>query len=278
MNPDLPEKGKLIHILNALKLGDFTNELMIDKQDVVAKHALDGNDYLKILNPPQSYPAAMRAPDSMKWKEACDAEMKMMDKMGVWKVGDKPFNLIPIDLKWVFAYKKVDNEGNPLKYKEGLVAKGYNQREGIDYTETFAPTATFAGLQIMLTIVAHQNWPVHSFNITSAYLHSKIDSPVYFSLPTGYMCDARKRNQVLEAIKALYGTKQGASCWWKHFDPILKEIGSLASQYDQSLYFFRRQNDTIIIWLHSDDGGVTGSSEELLLEIAKKLKERLLIK
>lgn len=278
MNPDLPNKGRLNHILNALKLGDFTDEINIDKQDVAAKHALDGRDYLKILKPPQSYAAAMRASDSEKWKEACDAEMRMMDTMGVWKVVDKPSSLVPIDLKWVFAYKKVDDDGNPIKYKARLVAKGYNQREGIDYTETFAPTATFAGLRIMLTIAAHQNWPVHSFDITSAYLHSRIDSPIYFSLPTGYMCDARKKNQVLEAIKALYGTKQGARCWWKHFDSILKELGFSSSQYDQSLYFFRRGNDTIIIWLHSDDGGVTGSSEKILFEVAGKLKEKLLIK
>lgn len=278
LNHGPPNKGRLSHIINALKLGDFGTEVMIDRQDVAEKHALDGNDYLKILKPPQSYAAAMRAPDSLKWKEACDNEMKMMDTMGVWKVVDKPSNLVPIDLKWVFTYKEVDDEGNPIKYKARLVAKGYNQREGIDYNETFAPTATFAGLRIMLTIVAHQNWPVHSFDITSAYLHSKIDSPIYFSLPTGYMCDARKKNQVLEAIKALYGTKQGARCWWKHFDSILKELGFSLSQYDQSLYFFRRGNDTIIIWLHSDDGGVTGSSEGILLEVAKKLKDRLLLK
>lgn len=278
LNQNLPSKGKLDHILNALKIGNFTTETIIDRQDVAAKHALEGNDYLKILKPPQSYAEAMRAPDSDKWKEACETEMNMMDRMGVWKVVDKPMNLVPIDLKWVFTYKKVDDNGNPVKYKARLVAKGYNQCEGIDYTKTFAPTATFAGLRIMLTIAAHQNWPVHSFDITSAYLHSKIDSPVYFSLPTGYMCEARRKNQILEAIKALYGTKQGARCLWKHFDSILRELGFSSSQYDQSLYFFRRGSKTIIIWLHNDNGGVTGSSEKILFKLAKKLEEKLLIK
>lgn len=278
LNAKTHDKGNLAHIINAMKLGDFTDEIRLDKQDVAASHALTGEDYLKILKPPRSYAEAMRSEYSKQWQEACDAEMKMMNTMSVWKVVDKPDGLTPIDLKWVFAYKKMDDEGNPVRFKARLVAKGFRQREGIDYTEMFAPTATFAGLRIMLTIAAHQNWPTHSFDISSAYLHSDIDSRVYFSIPTGYMCEARKKNKVLEALKALYGTKQGARCWWKHIDTILVSLGFKSSQYDQSLYFYRRDNDTCIIWLHSDDGGVTASSERLLEEIHKALKQRLLIK
>lgn len=271
-------KGSLQHIINALKLGDFTEEIKLDRQDVAATHALSGDDYLKLLRPPRSYNEAMKSAEAMKWKEACDKEMEMMDKMKVWKVVDRPNGLVPIGLKWVFAYKQVDDNGNPIKFKARLVAKGFSQQEGINYTETFAPTATFAGLRIMLTIAAIKKWPVHSFDITSAYLHSAIDSKVYFSLPTGYLCEARKAKKILEAMKALYGTKQGARCWWKHFDSILTKMGFKCSQYDQSLYIYRRGSDTCIIWLHSDDGGVTGSSEELLFEISDKLKKDLLIK
>lgn len=230
------------------------------------------------MQPPRSYAEAMRLPDAEKWREACDAEMSMMSKMKVWKVVDKPQGLVPIDLKWVFSYKKIDDEGNPVRFKARLVAKGFKQKEGIDYQETFAPTATFAGLRILLTVAAVNRWPVHSFNITSAYLHSKIDSSVFFSVPTGYMCEVKKRNQVLEALKALYGTKQGARCWWKHIDAILVKMGFKSSQYDQSLYVYRRNGDTCIIWLHSNDAGVTGSSEELLKEIHDQLKQTLMIK
>lgn len=129
-----------------------------------------------------------------------------------------------------------------------------------------------------MVIAAIKRWPVHSFDITSAYLHSDIDLTVYFSIPTGYMGEARKKSQVLEALKALYGTKQGARCWWKHIDAILVNMGFKSSQYNQSLYIYWRGNDVCIIWLHSDDAGVTGSSEELLDEIHARLKEKLLIK
>lgn len=238
LNQSEPNKGSLKHIVKALRLGDFSTEVKIDGQDAAAHHALNDTDYLKILQPPKLYAEAMRSLDGPRWREACDSEMEMMKTMKVWQVVDKPDGLVPIGLKWVFTYKKFDDDGNPKKFKARLVAKGYSQKEGIDYTETFAPTATFPGLRIMLTVAAHQKWPVHSFDITSAYLHSDIDSTVYFSIPTGYMCDAKKKNQVLMALKALYGTKQGARCWWKHIHDILQNIGFVASQYDQSVYIF----------------------------------------
>lgn len=278
LNKEEPRKGSLDHVLNALKLGEFGDKVRIDSQDAAASHALRGDDYLKILQPPRSYAEAMRSPESERWKEACDAEMAMMNKMKVWNVVDKPRGLVPIDLKWVFSYKKVDDEGNPTKFKARLVAKGFKQKEGVDYQETFAPTATFAGLRILLTVAAVNNWPVHSFDITSAYLHSDIDSHVFFSIPTGYMCELRKKKKVLEALKALYGTKQGARCWWKHIDAILVGMGFNSSQYDQLLYVYRRAHESCIIWLHSDDAGVTGSSEELLDEVRDQLRAKLMIK
>lgn len=271
-------KGSLNRIINALQLGNFSTEVKLDSQDAAASHALGGNDYIKILQPPKSYAEAMRSPHLEQWRGACDAEMKMMEKMNVWEVVYKPAGLVSIGLKWVFTYKKVDDEGNPTKFKSRLVAKGYSQKEGMGYIKTFAPTATFPGLRIMLTIAAHQNWPVNSFDITSAYLHSDIDSAVYFSIPTGYLGEAKKKNQVLKALKALYGTKQGARCWWKHIHSILQALGFSVSQYDQSLYVYRRGSDTCIMWVHSDDGAVTGSSEALLDEIHSALEGKLLIK
>lgn len=151
---DGSKKGSLENIMNALTIGDFATELRIDKQDVAVSNALQDGDELKLLSPPQSYAEAMGSNKAEQWRVACDAEMNMMKTMNVWRVVDKPDGMVPIDLKWVFTYKKVDEQGNPVKFKACLVAKGFRQREGINYQETFAPTATFAGLRILLTIAA----------------------------------------------------------------------------------------------------------------------------
>lgn len=154
-NHDQPDKGSLQHIINTPKLGEFDEEVKLDMQDVATTHTLDRKDYLKLLKPPQSYAEAMRSADSGESRKECDAQMAMMEQMKVWKLVQKPEGLVPIDLKWVFNYKKVDNNGNPIKFKSRLVEKGFSQREGIEYTENFAPTATFAGLLIMLKPLPH---------------------------------------------------------------------------------------------------------------------------
>ncbi|KAG0143576.1 hypothetical protein CROQUDRAFT_661007 [Cronartium quercuum f. sp. fusiforme G11] len=86
------------------------------------------------------------------------------------------------------------------------------------------------------------------------------------------MNDARRRKQLLHALKASYGTKQGARCSWKHFEHMLKGLGFEPSQYDQSLYVLKRGRNLCLIWVHVDDGGVLGNSTRLqkLLHNASK--------
>lgn len=130
----------------------------------------------------------------------------------------------------------------------------------------------------MLALASRMNWPVHSFDVTSAYLHSDLTEKLYFKLPPGCLTQEREQGKVLEALKALYSTKQGARCWWKHFEAILKRLGFSASQYNQSLYVCRRGVDVCVIWVHVDDGAVMGSSVGLLKEILDELVKELKIR
>lgn len=131
LNVPTANKGSLNHIINSLKLGDFSNKIKLDKQDVSASVALDGNDYLKILQAPKSYAKAMRSEHGSMWKDACDTEMEMMATMSVWECVKKPDGLAPIGLKWVFTYKKFDDDSNHTKFKAQIVAKGYSQKEAL---------------------------------------------------------------------------------------------------------------------------------------------------
>lgn len=201
-----------------------------------------------------------------------------MEEMGVWKIIDRPADNNVLGLKWVFKFKQLDPSGRPIKFKARLVAQGFKQREGIDYDETFAPTACVASLRFLLTLAARMRCPVHSFDVTAAYLHSKITNKVYFKLPPCCMDKARKANKILEAVKALYGTKQGARFWWHHFEGILKKLGFQPSQFNQSLYVCRQGEDVCIVWVHVDDGAVTGSSVELLRKLANALTKDLKIR
>jgi hypothetical protein len=96
-----------------------------------------------IVNEPTTFEEATSC---NKWKAAMQKEYDALIKNGTWRLVDPPIGIKPIGSKWIYKSKyKVD--GSLDKHKERLVAKGYAQNEGIDYTETFAPTRNGALLE-----------------------------------------------------------------------------------------------------------------------------------
>lgn len=272
------DKGKISFIVNALKLGSFEGETAVSEEDKCVEEISNTVNISAPHKLPSTYQEAMKDRYAEQWRDAMKSELAAMDDMSVWRVVDPPTGVKTLGLRWVYTYKQLDALGMPIKFKARLVAQGFTQREGIDYQETFAPTATFASLRMLLALASRMRWPVHSFDVTSAYLHSDLDGKLYFKLPPGFMDEARAANKVLEALKALYRTKQGARCWWKHFEAILVKLGFVSSQYDQSLYVCRRGEEVCVIWVHVDDGAVMGSSVKLLDEISDALVKSLKIR
>ncbi|WAQ84739.1 hypothetical protein PtA15_5A312 [Puccinia triticina] len=176
--------------------------------------------------------------------------------------------------QWVFVEKRTA-DGKFIKLKARYVAKGYAQIAGVEFLDTFAPTATFVSLRLLLTIAAKCNWPVYSFDFVAAYLHLPIDEEIWvrppegLNVPKGYTCKLQK---------ALYGTKQAARCWWKHLQKKLKDLGYTPSQFDSSLYILQHSSHKGAIWVHVDDGVVLGSSDKILRQLEKDLQDCLEIK
>ncbi|MFS7897924.1 putative RNA-directed DNA polymerase [Helianthus anomalus] len=86
---------------------------------------------------PKSWKEAMK--DSS-WVEAMQEELQQFQKLGVWKLVEKPENYNKIGTRWVFKCKK-DDRGVVIRNKARLVVQGFRQIEGIDYNEVYAPVA-----------------------------------------------------------------------------------------------------------------------------------------
>ena len=89
-------------------------------------------------------------------------EMTSMSQDKLWSLVYLPDDCKPIGCKWVFKTKR-DAKGQVERYKAILVAKGYNQREGIDFKETFSPVSTKDFLRIITAIVAHFDLELHQW-------------------------------------------------------------------------------------------------------------------
>ncbi|KAF0921006.1 hypothetical protein E2562_037985 [Oryza meyeriana var. granulata] len=105
--------------------------------------------------------------------------------------------------KWVFKLKR-DKQGAVVKHKARIVAKGYIQRQGIDYDEMFAPVARMESVRMLLAVAAQRGWLVHHKDVKSAFLNGELKEEVYVRQPPGFIA-AGHEGKVLRLKKALYG-------------------------------------------------------------------------
>ena len=119
---------------------------------------------------PTSYEEATRSPDSSKWVEAMEDEMRSMSTNNVWDLENIPKGVKTVGCKWVYKIK-YDSNGNVEKYKARLVANGFTQREGIDYNETFSPVSCKDSFRIIMVLVAHFDLKLHQMDVKTAFLN-----------------------------------------------------------------------------------------------------------
>ena len=139
---------------------------------------------------PRTYAQAMRSPDRDEWAGAVRAEREVLESMGT-------FELVPesqareggynvLHSGWVFAKKPLLTGG--VKFKGRVVARGNEQREGIDYHEVYAPVVNPVTMRVLLAIAAQRGYDVDQLDVTAAFLNGKLDADehVYMRIPDGF--------------------------------------------------------------------------------------------
>ena len=107
------------------------------------------------------------------WKEAMQSELAALDANHTWSLTFLPHGKKPIGCRWVYKIKRHSN-GTIEHFKAGLVAKGYTQLEGLDYHDTFSPTAKMITVHCLLALAAAQNWSLHQLYVNNAFLHGDL--------------------------------------------------------------------------------------------------------
>ena len=93
-----------------------------------------------------------------------------------------------------------------------LVAKGYSQRPGFDFTETFAPTVRYSAVRTILALAGLEDMEIHSLDISNAYLNGVLEEEIYMEQPEGFAVEG-KEDWVCRLKKSLYGLKQAGRTW-----------------------------------------------------------------
>jgi hypothetical protein len=134
---------------------------------------------LGMITEPRSYSKAIV---HLEWQEAMNSELQALQANGTWTLTLLPTGKIPIGCRWVYKVKLRSDE-SVERYKAWLVAKGFTQLEGIDYQNTFTPTAKIISIRCLLSLAAARGWPLHQIDVNNAFLHGDLAEEIYMSLP-----------------------------------------------------------------------------------------------
>jgi hypothetical protein len=227
---------------------------------------------------PATLAEALQRPDGDKYLESAIEEIRAHLENGTWKVVRLPQGKRAIGSRWVFKIKR-NADGSIERYKGRIVAKGYAQREGIDYTETFAPTARFGALRTVIALAAIEDMELESIDISTAFLNGTIDVPVFMRKPEGVETPGFEGPEwVLQLLKGLYGIKQGPRLWSQKLHAVLSEIGFHRLESDHSVFVYERDGVKVVVPVHVDDLILASTSPEAIQMVKKELRARFKIR
>lgn len=223
-----------VHVANHAEGADLSlvEALLSASYDAVAREMHDESCDLDaaLHDDRESYQAAMAGPDATCWRKSMIEEwnsilenqtFRAFEEDGILTAVGKPLpaDLVtplrspaagkPIGSKWV--YKTKVNPNGSTRYKSRLVICGFQQVEGIDYGETYAPVSRLTSFQLLINLAACYGWAVDHLDVVTAFLNPRIDREhVYMHLPPGLeWLDPRfSQVEVVVLLKALYGLKQ----------------------------------------------------------------------
>lgn len=210
------------------------------------------------------------------WKKAMQEEYQSIMKNGVWEIVPKSTDKSVVTSKWIYKIKHAI-DGSIYKYKARFVARGFYQKEGIDYEETFAPIARYTTIRSLVSFTATMGWNIHQMDVKTTFLNGNIDVEVYIEQPKGFEVNSRD-SHVCKLKKTLYGLKQAPRAWYARMDAYLLRIGFMMSSADLNLYIKVMNNEPVIILLYVDDLFITGVERRIqeckkMLAIENKMKD-----
>src|ERR1700722_13178988 len=159
---------------------------------------------------------------------------------------------------WVFKVKK-NADGSVERYKARVVAQGFAQHSGFDYTETFAPTPKWPALRAILALAALEDLHLESVDISSAFLNRKLEEEVYMHQPEGFV--EKGNNWVWHLLKSIYGLKQAGQCWHKKLNEVFEKIGFSRITCEHSIWIYHQDDVRIVIPVFIDDMTIAAKSK-----------------
>ncbi|KAD6453934.1 hypothetical protein E3N88_08640 [Mikania micrantha] len=217
-------------------------------------------DFVSIFlleNDPKTYQEAITSVDANLWKEAIKSEVDSILSNHTWELTDLPKGNKPIGSKWIFK-KKLRPDGTVDKYKARLVIRGFTQKHGLDYFDTYSPVTKITTIRSLISIAAINGLLIHQMDVKTAFLNGDLDEEIYMLQPEGFVVSGLE-SKVCKLRKSLYGLKQAPKKWYEKFDRTLKQDGYIVNNSDSCVYSKRSKTGYVLICLYVDDMLIFGA-------------------
>lgn len=241
---------------------------------------------------------AIDGPEATEWKNAICDEMKSLIANDTWELVEKPSDANVVGCRIVLRNKYLA-DGSLEKKKARVVARGFSQRPGIDFHDTFAPVARLSSLRMLVAISARMNMSISQLDITSAYLHGEINDEVYMEAPQLLedmlkriitdtsdekmqrkakimLSHYRRGHRTCRLRKALYGLRQAGRQWHSKLDTVLRGAGLIPTNADPCVYVNHKK--TVFLLVYVDDILIATKSRKCKEDIVRILKEHFSVK
>nr|GEX24573.1 ribonuclease H-like domain-containing protein [Tanacetum cinerariifolium] len=160
------------------------------------------------------------------------------------------------------------------QYKATLAAKGFSQKEGFDYDETFSIVVKMVTVRCLVSIVVVYGWPLYQLDINNVFLYKDLAEDVYMTLPEGY--NSGNKTKVCKLNKSFYGLKQAPRQWNNKLTTTLVEHGFKQSKFNYSLYIKHKGTVFVALLVYVDDIVITNNDEAEINSFKKFLSSNFL--
>ncbi|CAI7851288.1 unnamed protein product [Closterium sp. NIES-54] len=226
-------------------------------------------DALDILTP-RTYAEVVSGPWASQWSAAMDAEMASYRSTGTYVDEVPPPGANVVDGMWIYRVKRPP--GSPPVFKARYVARGFRQREGVDFFQTFAPTPKMTTLRVLLHIAAQRDYELHSLDFSTAFLQGSLHKEVWLRRPSAFTGTFRPGTQ-WRLRRPVYGLRQAPHEWHDTLRSTLADLGFQPSSADPSL-FVHRGSTPFFVLVYVDDLVFATADRVALADVKSELQKR----
>ncbi|CAI7750686.1 unnamed protein product [Closterium sp. NIES-54] len=182
---------------------------------------------------PRSYAEAIEGPYSSLWQAAVDAEMASWKSTGTYVDEVPPPGANIVSGMWIFRVKRPP--GSPPVFKACYAARGFSQRQGVDFFLTFSSTAKMTTLRVLLHVATQRDHELHSLDFSTAFLQGSLHEEIWLRRPPDFTGSFPAGTQ-WSLRRLVYGLRQAPRKWHDTLRTTLAALGFAPSTADPSLF------------------------------------------